>query len=117
MAVRGSGATAVRVNLYRKARKDPAYLATKKVVIWCFAAREFTQSDGWKTRAPAVGACPSVRIGKSSHSLSQGNAAQVAQVAPQAGHHAAQTKGEQQRRQADGERDAQRADCQLHIIS
>jgi alginate O-acetyltransferase complex protein AlgJ len=48
MAVRGSGATAVRVNLYRKARKDPAYLATKKVVIWCFAAREFTQSDGWK---------------------------------------------------------------------
>jgi len=48
MAVLGSGATAARVNLYRKARKDPAYLAKKKVVIWCFAAREFTQSDGWK---------------------------------------------------------------------
>lgn len=48
IAVRGSGATAARVNLYRKARKDPAFLATKKVVIWCFAAREFTQSDGWK---------------------------------------------------------------------
>ena len=48
MAVRGSGATAVRVNLYRKARKDASFLAKKKVVIWCFAAREFTQSDGWK---------------------------------------------------------------------
>jgi len=48
MAVRGSGATAVRVNLYRKARKDPSFLAKKKVLIWCFAAREFTQSDGWK---------------------------------------------------------------------
>ena len=48
MAVRGSGATAVRVNLYRKARKEPTFLAKKKVVIWCFAAREFTQSDGWK---------------------------------------------------------------------
>ena len=48
MAVRGSGATAVRVNLFRKARKDPAFLAKKKVLIWCFAAREFTQSDGWK---------------------------------------------------------------------
>lgn len=48
MAVRGSGATAVRVNLYRKARKDPTFLTKKKVVIWCFAAREFTQSDGWK---------------------------------------------------------------------
>lgn len=48
MAVRGSGATSVRVNLYRKARKEPSFLAKKKVVIWCFAAREFTQSDGWK---------------------------------------------------------------------
>ncbi len=48
MAVRGSGATAVRVNLYRKLRKDPGYLTKKKVIVWCFAAREFTQSDGWK---------------------------------------------------------------------
>ena len=48
MAVRGSGATAARVNLYRKARKDPAYLTKKKVIVWCFAAREFTQSDGWR---------------------------------------------------------------------
>jgi len=48
IAVRGSGATAARVNLFRKARKEPGFLAKKKVVIWCFAAREFTQSDGWK---------------------------------------------------------------------
>ena len=48
IAVRGSGATAARVNLFRKARKEPGFLGGKKVVIWCFAAREFTQSDGWK---------------------------------------------------------------------
>ena len=48
MAVRGSGATAVRVNLYRKAHKDPEFLKNKKIVVWCFASREFTQSDGWK---------------------------------------------------------------------
>jgi alginate O-acetyltransferase complex protein AlgJ len=49
MAVRGSGATSARINLYRKARKDPSYLAGKKAVVWCFAAREFTQADAWKT--------------------------------------------------------------------
>jgi len=48
IAVRGSGATAARVNLYRKVHKDPGFLANKKIVLWCFAAREFTQSDGWK---------------------------------------------------------------------
>ncbi|MCK4788070.1 MAG: hypothetical protein KAV87_30230 [Desulfobacteraceae bacterium] len=47
IAVRGSGATPARVNLYRRARKK-GYLAKKKVVIWCIAAREFTESvDGW----------------------------------------------------------------------
>jgi len=48
MAVRGSGATSARINLFRKARKDPAYLSGKKAVVWCFAAREFTQADAWK---------------------------------------------------------------------
>ncbi len=48
IAVRGSGATSARINLYRKARKDAAYLAGKKVVVWCFAARDFTQADAWK---------------------------------------------------------------------
>ncbi len=48
IGTRGSGATAVRVSLYRKARSDPGYLAKKKVLIWCFASREFTEADqGW----------------------------------------------------------------------
>jgi len=47
-AVRGSGATPARVNLLRRAQRDPNYWKNKKIVIWCFASREFTQSDGWK---------------------------------------------------------------------
>lgn len=48
IGTRGSGATSVRVSLYRRAKKDPEYLAKKKVIVWCFAAREFTESDqGW----------------------------------------------------------------------
>jgi hypothetical protein len=46
--VRGSGATPARVNLLRRAQKDANYWKKKKLVIWCFASREFTQSDGWK---------------------------------------------------------------------
>lgn len=49
IAVRGSGATSARIDLYRKARKNPTYLAGKKAVVWCFAARDFTQADAWKT--------------------------------------------------------------------
>jgi hypothetical protein len=48
VAVRGSGATPARVNLLRRAQRDPNYWTKKKLVIWCFASREFTQSDGWK---------------------------------------------------------------------
>ena len=48
IGTRGSGATAVRVSLYRRSRSDPNFLAKKKVVVWCFAAREFTEADqGW----------------------------------------------------------------------
>lgn len=47
IGVRGSGATPARVNLMRRARANPAYLAGKKVVIWCFTEREFTESPGW----------------------------------------------------------------------
>jgi len=48
IGTRGSGATAVRVSLYRKSRSDAGYLGKKKVIVWCFAAREFTESDqGW----------------------------------------------------------------------
>ena len=48
VAVRGSGATAARINLLRRAQRDPSYWANKRLVIWCFAAREFTESDGWR---------------------------------------------------------------------
>lgn len=47
LAVRGSGATPARINLYRAASK-PDYLSKKKVVVWCFTAREFTESQGWR---------------------------------------------------------------------
>lgn len=48
IGTRGSGATPVRINLYRRSVKDAGYLAKKKVVVWCFAAREFTEAaEGW----------------------------------------------------------------------
>lgn len=63
IGVRGSGATPARVNLLRRARADRAYLSGKKVVIWCFAAREFTESTGWslvpfKSVAKPTGTAP-----------------------------------------------------------
>ncbi|MEM7387621.1 MAG: hypothetical protein AAF514_22020, partial [Verrucomicrobiota bacterium] len=46
IGVRGSGATATRMSLVR--RRDN--LAGKKVVVWCFTMREFTESStGWRT--------------------------------------------------------------------
>lgn len=49
IGTRGSGATPVRLSLYRRSIKEPGYLGRKKVVIWCFSAREFTEgSQGWK---------------------------------------------------------------------
>lgn len=50
VAVRGAASTAARVNLLRRAQRDPAYWDGKRMVIWCFAARELTEGDGW----PAV---------------------------------------------------------------
>ena len=58
LGVRGSGATSSRIALARRARSDAAYLDGKKAVVWCFAGREFTESDGWKKvplRKPAGG--------------------------------------------------------------
>ncbi|MBN2340288.1 MAG: hypothetical protein JXX29_05555 [Deltaproteobacteria bacterium] len=44
MGIRGSGTTMARVSLLR--RKDS--LTNKKVVLWCFTARDFTEStSGW----------------------------------------------------------------------
>jgi hypothetical protein len=47
VAVRDSGATPARANLARRAHADPGYLTGKRLVIWCFAARDFTERDGW----------------------------------------------------------------------
>jgi len=43
VAVRGSGATPARKNLAR--RQDN--LAGKRLIIWCFTTREFTEGQGW----------------------------------------------------------------------
>jgi alginate O-acetyltransferase complex protein AlgJ len=54
IGTRGSGARPVRINLYRRSLRDTGYLAKKKVVVWCFAAREFTEStEGW-AKAPVA---------------------------------------------------------------
>ena len=49
VGVRGSGATVARINLLRQAQRTPEYWLRKRLVVWCFAAREFTESDGWRT--------------------------------------------------------------------
>jgi alginate O-acetyltransferase complex protein AlgJ len=42
----------VRINLYRRSVKDAGYLSKKKVIVWCFAAREFAEAtEGW-AKAP-----------------------------------------------------------------
>jgi hypothetical protein len=48
VAVRGSGATPARINLLRRAQRNPEYWGGKKLVVWVFTAREFTHSDGWR---------------------------------------------------------------------
>ena len=48
IGVRGSGATPARINLFRRVRQNPAFWDQKRVVVWVFAAREFTESDGWR---------------------------------------------------------------------
>jgi alginate O-acetyltransferase complex protein AlgJ len=53
IGVRGSGATPARTTLMRRARANPNYLKGKKLVIWCFSAREFTESSGWQ-KVPVV---------------------------------------------------------------
>lgn len=48
IAVRGSGATPARINLFRRAQRNPDYWQDKRLVIWVFTAREFTHADGWR---------------------------------------------------------------------
>ncbi len=47
VATRASGARNARINLLRRTRKK-GYLDGKKLIIWCFTAREFTEGfNGW----------------------------------------------------------------------
>ena len=48
LSTKGGGANETRINLVRHARSEPAYLESKRVVIWCFSARAFTNTGrGW----------------------------------------------------------------------
>ncbi len=49
VGVRGSGATPARVNLARRADN----LAGKKMVVWTFTVREFTEGQGWR-KVPVI---------------------------------------------------------------
>jgi len=49
IGTRGSGATPVRISLFRRSSKASDYLAKKKIIVWCFASREFTEAaEGWQ---------------------------------------------------------------------
>ena len=50
VGVRGSGATPARMSLLR--RRDN--MAGKKLVIWCFTAREFTEAPGGWRKLPVI---------------------------------------------------------------
>lgn len=48
IGVKGSAATIVRINLYRKAVKNPEWLKNKQYIIYIFSCREFTEAvSGW----------------------------------------------------------------------
>lgn len=49
LGVRGSAATPARVKFYQRSKKEGDYLEGKKVVIYCFTARELTGAGGWRT--------------------------------------------------------------------
>lgn len=48
LGVRGSGVTPARIKLFQRSKKNPDYLDGKKALIWCFTAREFTGTGGWR---------------------------------------------------------------------
>ncbi|MCS6770982.1 MAG: hypothetical protein NZ740_03025 [Kiritimatiellae bacterium] len=48
LGVRGSGATTSRISLIRRIRSAPDFYKVKKAIVWCFAAREFTEADAWR---------------------------------------------------------------------
>lgn len=52
IGVRGSGATPSRINIYRRSKQEKDFLKKKKVFVWCFAAREFTEATSWSSEVP-----------------------------------------------------------------
>lgn len=49
VAVRGSGATPSRLNLFQRRDK----MRGKRVVVWCLSVREFTEGQGWR-KVPVI---------------------------------------------------------------
>lgn len=48
LSAAGGGANETRLNLARKIQAEPEYLEGKRVVIWCFSSRAFTNTpEGW----------------------------------------------------------------------
>jgi hypothetical protein len=47
ISTKGDGINAPRIKLYRDLKKNPNLLKDKKLIIWCFAARNFSQQQ-WK---------------------------------------------------------------------
>ena len=48
IARRGSAANSVRLSFARNLVQKPGYQERKKFVVWCFTAREFTESGAWQ---------------------------------------------------------------------
>jgi len=51
VAVRDSAATAARIELQTRAQETPNYWPGKRLVVWCFAAQDFTEADEWRRLA------------------------------------------------------------------
>lgn len=47
VAKNGSGSHQARIGLFQKGRSNTAYWESKKLIIWVFSAREFTQESKW----------------------------------------------------------------------
>ncbi|MEE3201870.1 MAG: hypothetical protein VX262_01090 [Acidobacteriota bacterium] len=48
VAVRDSPATSARIALQERTQENPTYWSGKQIVVWCFAAHEFTEADEWR---------------------------------------------------------------------
>lgn len=57
LGVRGSGVTPARIKLFQRSKQNVGFLEGKKALIWCFAAREFTETSDWK-RIPVAPELP-----------------------------------------------------------